>query len=198
VNLATETRKPERFDLVFFDQNCEGGLEAHELIAVGTKAWASSSGPEGEGAGEWQEAKITKRLRQELADEQTDVDQLFVAARDISEDPEGAAVEEGGESNFVDVPAYSFTAPASAFPGAGEDLGDLEVEFEAVLDRKGYLRELVIHGEEDGTGATVTAKYEDIGKNLGVTPPDPGEVHGPVRSIDSKADLDTLFGVPSA
>jgi hypothetical protein len=195
VNLATETAKPERFDLTFFDQNCQGGLEAHELIAVGSKAWASSSGPQGEGAGKWEEARITPRLRKELTDEQTDVDQLFSQADKIEEHEGDAAVEEGGESHFVDVPSYTFEAPASAFPGAGEDLGDLNVEFEAVLDRKGYLRELVIHGEEEGTGATVTATYDDIDQDLGVEPPDPKEVHGSVRSIDSKADLDALFGV---
>jgi hypothetical protein len=193
VDLASETGKPERFELTFFNVSCEGGTESHQLVSVGDKAWASSS----PGKETWTPARITKRLRKELADEQTDVDQLFVAAEGIEEIPDGGAVEVN-RTKFVDVPSYTFEAPASAFPGAGKDLGDVTVEFEAVLDKQGYLRELVIHGSEEETSATVTAKYEEIGKDLGVKAPDPSEVKGRVQRIDSKADLDRLFGVPSA
>ncbi|MFT3863920.1 MAG: hypothetical protein QM729_06580 [Solirubrobacterales bacterium] len=191
--LATETEKPERFELTFFNFSCEGGTEAHQLIAVGDKAWASAP-PEEES---WTPATITARLRKELAAEQTDVDQLFVAAENIEEIAEGRAIE-GKAGKFVNVPAYTFEAPASAFPGAGDDLGEVDVDFEAVLDRKGYLRELVIHGEEEETTVTVTATYEDIDRPLGISPPDSGEVHGSVQRIDSKAALDELFGLPSS
>jgi hypothetical protein len=194
VDLASETGKPERFELVFFNVGCEGGTEAHSLIAVGGNAWSQNS-PEEE---TWTPAKISKRLRDELADEQTDVDALFVQAENITEHPEGAGIESGKTGKFTDVPSYTFEAPASAFPAAGEDVGDVTVEFEAVLDPQGVLRELVIKGGEGDTNVTVTATYEDVGEDLGVKPPDPGEVHGPVQRIDSKADLDQLFGVPSS
>ncbi len=36
------------------------------------------------------------------------------------------------------------------------ELGDLTVDFEATVDSQGVLWELVVHGEEDGAGATVT------------------------------------------
>jgi hypothetical protein len=194
VDLALEHHgKNERFDLLFFDQSCSGGLEAHELIAVNHQAWASSSDdPES-----WTAATITPAVLDELDDEQTDLKGLFKAAEDIEVDDEAGAVDEG-ESDFVDVPVYSFEAPASAFPGSDDpDLGDVKIEFEAVLDKKGYLRKLTVHGEEDGTGATVSDEYEDIGENLEIAPPDPSEVKGPKQQIRSKADLDRLFGVPS-
>jgi hypothetical protein len=192
LDLAVDTAKPERVDLTFFDLNCSGGSEAHELIAIGHRAWADSSDdPES-----WTAAKITPELLHELGDEQTDFGKLMAAAEDIEVHPEDGAVEEG-ESNFVDVPSYSFEAPASAFPGS-DDLGDLKVEFEATLDRHGYLRELMFHGDEDGTGATVTANYEDINQDQGITRPDPSEVKGPARSIHTRDELDALFGLPSS
>lgn len=192
LNLAADTAKPERVDLTFFDLNCSGGTEAHELIAVGHRAWANSSDdPES-----WAAAKITPELLHELGNEQTDFGELMAAAEDIEVDPEGGAVEEG-DSDFVDVPLYSFEAPASAFPRS-DDLGDLKVEFEATLDRHGYLRELKFHGDEDGAGATVTATYEDIDQDLGITPPDPSDVKGPARAIHSREELDDLFGLPSS
>lgn len=190
INLALEHHgKEERVDLLFFDQSCSGGLEAHELIAIDHQAWASSS----DDPGSWTAATITPAVLNELDDEQTDLAGLFKAAENIEVDDEGSAVDEG-ESDFVDVPSYTFEAPASAFPGS-EDAGDVKIEFEAVLDKKGYLRKLTVHGEEDGTGATVSDEYEEIGENLGITPPDPSEVKGPKQQIRSKADLDRLFGV---
>jgi hypothetical protein len=159
--------KPEPVDLLFFGQSCLGGTEAHELIAIGREAWASS------GQGSWMAATITPSALDEIDQEQTDLEGLFAA---------------------VDVPKYTFEAPASAFPGADEELGDVQIEFEAVLDRKGFLRELVVHGEEDGTGATVTDKYLDVNQDLDIAPPDPSEVKGPKTAIRSEADLDQLFG----
>ena len=189
LNLAIDNHtKPERVDMLIFGQSCLGGPEAHELIAVGHHAWASS------GSGSWTAATITPAALNELDDEQTDLKGLFAAAENIKSEPEEGAVEEG-EGHFVDVPKYTFEAPASAFPGTDNDLGDVQIEFEAVLDRKGFLRELVVHGEEEGTGATVTDKYEDVNGNLGIAPPDPSEVHGPKAEIRSKADLAELFGV---
>jgi hypothetical protein len=150
LNLAIDNHtEPERVDLLLFDQSCSGGMEAHELIAVGRRAWVSSA------PGRWTAATITHAALDEIDDEQTDLKGLFAAAENIESQPEGAAVEEG-DGNFVDVPSYTFEAPASAFPGTAEDLGDVQIDFEAVLDRKGFLRELTVHGDEDGTGATVT------------------------------------------
>ena len=180
LNLAVDTAKPERVDLTFFNLNCSGGTEAHELIAVGHRAWALVQDPES-----WAEARITPELLHELGNEQTEFSELMAAAEDIEVDSEGAAVEEG-DGYYVDVPLYSFEAPASAFPGSDDDLGDLKVEFEAALDRHGYLRELKFHGDEDGAGATVTATYEDINQDLGITPPGPKEVKGPASPIHSR------------
>jgi hypothetical protein len=188
LNLALDNHtKPERVDLLFFGQSCLGGAEAHELIAIGREAWATS------GQGSWTAATITPFALDEIDQEQTDLKGLFAAAENIDTDAEGGAVEEG-EGNYVDVPRYTFEAPASAFPGTDEELGDVQIEFEAVLDRKGFLRELVVHGEEDGTGATVTDKYEDVNQDLDIAPPDPSEVKGPKAAIRSEADLDRLFG----
>jgi hypothetical protein len=167
LNLAVDTAKPEKVDLLFFDQSCEGGAEAHELIAIGRKAWGST------GPGSWRAAKITPALLHELSSEQTDFSKLMTNAENIEATPEGGAVEEG--DHFVDVTSYEFEAPASAFPGSDE-LGDVKVEFEALLDHQGFLRELSVHGDENGFGATVTAKYEDIDEPTGITPPDPSEV----------------------
>jgi hypothetical protein len=157
LKLDADTAKPESFDLLLFNFSCEGGTEAHELIAIGRRAWAST-GPES-----WREAKITPALLREISDEQTDFGELMAAAEDVKVVPDGQADER-----------YSFKAPASAFPGS-TDLGDLEVEFEATLDPRGYLRELVVHGDEDGAGATVTANYKNIDEPLEIQPPHPDE-----------------------
>jgi hypothetical protein len=188
LDLSIDTGKPEKVDLAFFDVGCSGGTEVHELIAIGHKAWGTDS------LESWRAAKITPALMRELSSEDTDFAQLMEAAEDISVDPEGGGVEEGKEGKFVAVPKYFFEAPASAFSGS-EDLGDLKVEFEATVDRQGYLRELVVHGDEDGVGATVTAEYEDFNQDMGITPPDPSEVTGPVSPIKTRGQLDALFGL---
>jgi len=38
LDLAVDTAKPESIDLHFFDESCEGGTEAHEMIAIGRRA----------------------------------------------------------------------------------------------------------------------------------------------------------------
>ncbi|MBS1677484.1 MAG: hypothetical protein JST08_08875 [Actinobacteria bacterium] len=187
LSLAVDTGKPERFDLSYFDLNCAGGSEGHEVIAVGNRAWASSE------PGRWTAAKIAPDLLHELNSEQTDMSKLFAAAEHIEAAPGGAAVEEG-DGRFVNVTRYSFEAPAAAFPGSSGDVEDLTVELEAALDRHGYLRELVVHGDEDGNGATVTDKYDDIDEDLEIAPPDPADVRGPVTTIHSRDELEALFG----
>lgn len=172
LELWVDTGKPEAVDIVVFEDGCHGKI-ANELIAVGRRAWGST------GPGSWREAKITPALLREISDEQTDFGELMAAAEDIEVVPDGQADER-----------YSFDAPASAFPGSA-DLGDLEVEFEATLDRRGYLRELVVHGDEDGAGATVTANYE----NIEIQAPHPDDVKGPVTSIRTQEELDALFGL---
>ena len=121
--------------------------------------------------------------------------QLFEAAEDIRQVPRDTAIEEtagGGEASAE----YQFTAPSSAFPDA-EDLGGVDVDFEATVDGKGFLTQLVLHGENDGAGATVTETYEGINSDLGITPPDPSEVSGPVRPIYSREELEELVGATS-
>jgi hypothetical protein len=187
VDLGVDSHGTEAIDLRYYDLNCSGGSEGRELIAIGHRAWASTE------PGRYAAAKITSKVAHELDDEQTtELQGLFEAAEDIDADSEGGAVEEAG-GKFVDVTKYSFVAPASAFPDS-EDLGDTKIDFDATLDRKGFLRELVLHGEEDGAGVTVTETYTDIDADLGIRPPDPSEVHGAVQSITSKADLEALIG----
>jgi hypothetical protein len=187
VDLGVDSHGTESIDLRYYDLNCSGGSEGSELIAIGHRAWASTE------PGRYAAAKITSEVAHELDDEQTtDLQGLFEAAEDIEADSEGGAIEEAG-GKFVDVTRYSFEASASAFPDS-EDLGDTKIDFDATLDRKGFLRELVLHGEEDGTGVTVTETYTDIEADLGIHPPDPSEVHGAVQSITSKTDLEALLG----
>ena len=71
----------------------------------------------------------------------------------------------------------------------------MKVQFEALVDRRGYLRELVVHGDEDGAGANVTAKYEDIDEPTGIEPPSPSEVQGPASPIENRGQLDAPFGL---
>jgi hypothetical protein len=187
VDLGVDGHGTEAIDLRYYDLNCSGGGEGRELIAIGHRAWASSE------PGRFTAAKITPKVAHELSDEQTtELRGLFEAAEDIEAEPKSGAVEEGN-GNFVDVTKYFFKAPASAFPDS-EDLGDTKIDFEATVDRKGFLRELTLHGEEEGTGATVTETYDDIEADLGIGPPDPSEVHGAVQAISSKSDLEALVG----
>jgi hypothetical protein len=187
VDLGVDSRKPESIDLRSYDLNCSDGSEAHELVAIGRRAWASSE------PGRFTAAKITPKVAHELSDEQTtDLQGLFEAAEGLEAEPKGGAVEES-PGNFVDVTRYFFKAPASAFPDS-EDLGETSIEFEATIDRKGFLRELVLHGEEEGTGVTVTETYDQINANLGIRPPARSEVHGKVQTISSKSDLEALVG----
>jgi hypothetical protein len=179
LELAVDTGEPESVDLVFYEESCANGTQSSELIAIGRRAWGST------GPASWREAKITPELLRELADEQSDFGELTAAAENIEVVPDGQSDER-----------YSFEAPASAFPGSSE-LGDLKVEFEAVIDRQGYLRELVIHGDEDGAGATVTVHYDSVDEPQSIEPPSPNEVQGPVSPIETRDQLDALFGLSS-
>ncbi len=187
VRLGVDNRKPVSIDMRIYNLNCSGGSEGAELIAIGRRAWAST------GSGAWTAAKISPKLTKELNDEQTtDLQGLFEAAEDVKQVSAETAVEEraaGGETKAE----FSFKAPASAFSGA-EGLGDSDVDFEATIDGKGFLTQLVLHGEAEGAGATATETYERIDSNLGISPPAESEVHGTVQRLDSKADLEALLG----
>jgi hypothetical protein len=187
VRLGVDNRKPVSIDMRIYDVNCSGGSEGAELIAIGQRAWAST------GSGAWTAAKISPKLTKELnAEQTTDLQGLFEAAEDVKEVSADDAVEEragGGEAKAE----FSFKAPASAFPGS-EALGESDVDFEATIDGKGYLTQLVLHGEAEGAGATATETYERIDKNLGISPPAESEVHGTVQRLDSKAELESLLG----
>jgi hypothetical protein len=187
LDLGVDNHRPVSIDMRIYDLNCSGGSEGTELIAIGRRAWAST------GAGRYTAARITPQVAKELDDEQTDdLAQLFEAAEGIKAYPKGAAVIEG-DGRSADATAFTFHAPASAFPDS-EDLGDTDVEFEAAVDRHGFLRQLVLHGEAEGAGATVTESYEDIDADLGISPPARSEVHGSTKTIRSRADLDELVG----
>lgn len=187
LDLGVDKGSPERLDMRIYDLNCSGGTEGHEMIAIGRRAWASG------GTGSWTAAEISPSVIHELNDEQTtDLAGLFEAAEDVKEVTGDNAVEERAAGGAA-VSEFSFKAPASAFPGA-EDLGDTDVEFEATIDGHGYLTELTLHGEAEGAGATVTETYGHIDEDLGIAPPDPGEVEGTVQRIDSKEQLEALLG----
>jgi hypothetical protein len=187
VVLGVDKGKPEAVDLRIYDLDCSGGSEGKELIAIGRRAWAAS------GEGSWTAAKISPKVTKELNEEQTtDLKGLFEAAEEIEEVSAEDAVESragGGEA----VSEFSFKAPSSAFPGAG-DLGDTDVDFEATVDGRGYLTELKLHGEAEGAGATVTETYDHIGKDLVIRPPAASEIEGTVQQIDSRSELDALLG----
>ncbi|MBS1887330.1 MAG: hypothetical protein JSU06_09085 [Actinobacteria bacterium] len=167
LDLGVDNRRPARFDMRVYTVGCAGGGEASEVIASGNRAWATSE------AGRYRTARIPPQLLRELDSEQTELKQLFVAAEDIKAEPGGAAVMEGG-GRFAAVTSYSFHAPASAFPGS-KDVGSLDVEFEAALDRHGY---------------------EEIDADLPIHPPAPAEVEGTVAEIRTRANLDALIGTP--
>ena len=97
-------------------------------------------------------------------------------------------LEAAGRSSPTPTPS-----PASTFPGA-EGLGDSDVDFEATIDGKGFLTQIVIRGEADGAEATATETYERINSDLGITPPPASDVHGTVRRLDSKGELEALLG----
>ena len=187
VDLGVDSRKPESIDMRVFDLNCSGGTEGKELIAIGHKAWATSQ------PGSWTAAEITPAVIHELdAEQTTDLQGLFEAAEDVKQVPRDTAVEEaagGGEPKAE----FQFKAPASAFPDA-EDLGDIDVDFVATVDDKGFLTQLVLHGEAEGAGATVTETYERINSDLGIEPPADDEVHGTVQQIGSREELEALVG----
>jgi hypothetical protein len=186
LTLSFDRGKPERFAVSYLDENCSGGSEGHEVIGIGARAWVAT------GSGSWTAATIAPELRKELDEEQTDnLGPLMRAAEDIEADLEGGAVEEAG-GRFVDVTSYSFKAPASAFSDSEADDG--QVEIEALVDKRGYLREVVVHGEDEGSGATVTDKFDAIEEDQGIVPPDPSEVHGATKLIHSSDELDALIG----
>ena len=155
VNLALEHHgKEERFDLLFFDQSCSGGLEAHELIAIEPPGLGLERRP-GKLDGGDDHARGPRRTRR-----RTDRPEGPLRGRRKHRGrPTGGERVEEAEGKFVDVPVYNFEAPASAFPGS-EDLGDVRSNSKRSSTSKGYLRELTVHGEEDGTGATVSDEYE--------------------------------------
>jgi hypothetical protein len=187
VRLGVDNRKPVSIDMRIYDLNCSGGSEGAELIAIGQRAWAST------GSGAWTAAKISPKLTKELnAEQTTDLQGLFEAAEDVEEVSADDAVEQraaGGEAKAE----FSFKAPASAFPGS-EALGESDVDYEATIDGKDYLTQLVLHGEAEGAGATATETYERIDSDLGISPPAESEVHGTVQRLDSKAELESLLG----
>ena len=187
VDLGVDSRKPESIDMRIYDLGCSGGSEGKEMIAIGHRAWVTRE------PGSWTAARISPAVIHELDDEQrTDLKGLFEAAEDIEEVSSETAVEAraaGGEA----VTEFHFKAPASAFPDS-EDLGDTDVDFEATIDGRGYLTVLALHGEAEGAGATVTETYEDIDKDLGISPPAASEVHGTVQQIGSREELEALLG----
>jgi hypothetical protein len=187
VRLGVDNRRPVSIDMRVYDLNCSGGSEGAELIAIGNRAWAST------GSGTWTAAKISPKLTKELnAEQTTDLQGLFEAAEDIKEVSADDSIEDragGGEAKAE----FSFKAPASAFPGS-EALGESDVDFEATIDGKGFLTQLVLHGEAEGAGATASETYERIDKHLGISPPAASEVHGTVQKLDSKEELEALLG----
>ena len=187
VALGIDSRKGESIDMRVFDKSCSDGPAGKQVIVIGNRAWVSSE------PGSYTAATIPSEVVKELDDEQTtDLQGLFEAAEGIEIDPDGGSVLET-EADSVTVPRYSFHAPASAFPDS-EDLGDTDVQFEATIDRKGFLREVTLHGEQEDTGVTVTEKYDDIEANFEIGPPAKSEISGPTKRIHSREELEALIG----
>jgi hypothetical protein len=189
VNIAVDRREgPLRIELLSFDQSCAGGGEAQDVIIVGSRAWVSNNQPE-----RWAPAKLAAGLPKQLTDERGKFKRLLAAASDIQRGGTGAYSTPSGD--FEEGPEIDFTAPASSFsqvPGTEST----DVDFRALLDRQGYLRELVASVGEGEEGVTVTQTYEEIGQPQGIAAPDRDEVVGPVAQIRSRRDLENLLGSP--
>lgn len=87
---------------------------------------------------------------------------------------------------------YQFSAPASAFAQT-EDVGDVDLDLEATLDREGYLRELVAAFEVDGAQGEIEVTYDQFGRAGPIEPPPRRDVVGPVTRISTEAELEGLI-----
>lgn len=154
-----------------YDGECGAGEPSAEVIVIGRDVWASQLGDQ------WTQGRVDPALVDELTDEEDEYDELLAAAEDIrpGEEPR----------------SYEFTAPASSFSQT-EDIGDVDVDFVLTLDEREVLRGLVATIEAEGARAVVEQSYE-IGRVKPVRPPPAGDVVGPVRRIDSEAELESLL-----
>jgi hypothetical protein len=185
VEIDADKRKPERIDLRV-DLSCSGGPETPEMIAVGRRAWTTTT------PGSWTAAEISPSVLSELGDEQTDFAQLLDDAHDIEQISADDAVEERAAGGGAKT-EYRFEAPASSF-GDVSDLGVDDVDFEATVDAEGVLEEVSIHASQDGAGARIVETYRNVGDDVGIEPPPSSEVHGSINRISSQEELDALLG----
>jgi hypothetical protein len=188
VNIYLDRRKPPlRAEILSFDSSCSGGQLGADVIIVGDRVWS------GDESGRYGVAKVAPRLIDRLPGEFTKFKKLLAAASHIHEGEAGAYSTATGD--FRSGPTIEFTAPASSFSTVGGS-GSTEVKFSAVLDRQGYLRELVATVGEEGPSVILTQTYEEIDRPQKITPPDPKEVSGPVTRISSRKDLEALIESP--
>ena len=183
---SVERGKPLKLQMLSFDLNCEGGSESHEVIAIGNRAWSSTE------AGSYSAVAIAPGLPAQTNDEVARFKKVFAAADGIEEVGAGGFIEPDGKAE--EGPEYAFTAPASSFHESAGD--DEEVEFEAVLDQRGYLRELRVEVGEEGARAIVIQTYGEIDQPLQIGPPDSKDVSGPVVRVEDRSQLRDLLVTP--
>jgi hypothetical protein len=195
LQLTTDNGKPgdgdDRVEMKAIANGCDGGAVSAQVIAVGRDVWVRK------GQGHYRPGRIDPSVLPELTGDTADFHELPAAAEDISEtsEPEEAVYPETNEQ--FKGPRYEFKAPASAFSAAdAEELGDTDVDFEAGIDHRGYLRELVGTVEAEGAKGVITVTYDDIGRVEPIEPPPPGEVSGEVTPIHSEAELESLIEGP--
>lgn len=189
VNIAVDRRKgPLRVELLSFDHSCEGGSAAQDVVVVGGRAWVANNRPD-----RWAPAKIAPGLLKQLTDERDKFKRLLAAASDIRRVGTGAYSTPAGD--FDEGPRIAFSAPASSFSRVS-DTESTGVDCRALLDRQGYLRELVVTVGDDKQRVIVTQTYEKIGEPQGIVIPNRDEVFGPVTRIHSRKDLEALLQSP--
>ena len=132
------------------------GAKRTELIAVGHRAWAIEPTTGQLDRGE----DHARRSPHELDDEQTnDLQGLFEAAEDIDVDRRRRRGRRSATASSSTSPSYSASRRPLRPSPTPRTSATLKIDFEAAIDRKGFLRELVC--ARDGTGATVTERYDE-------------------------------------
>lgn len=189
VNVYMDRRRPPlRMEILSFDTGCSGGAEGEDVIVVGDRV-RSGSDP-----GHYGQAKVSPQLIGRLPSEFTKFRKLLAAASDIHEGEPAAYSTPDGD--FEEGPTIEFSAPASSFSSVG-GAGSTTVAFNALLDRQGFLRELVATVGEESPGVVLTQTYEEIDRPQKILPPDRKEVSGLVRRIRSRKDLEALIESPT-
>jgi hypothetical protein len=179
----------DRVDMRAVEGGCDGAAVSGEVIAIGSHLWLR------EGTGTWSAATVDPALLSETTGQAIDFDQLAGAAEDVSEASQPDEPVYPETSDTFKGPRYSFTAPGSAFSQT-EGAGDTDVDFEAALDPKGYLRELLGKVKVDDAEGLIKVTYDNFDHISPITAPPTNQVHGPIQHLHSDSELEALLAGP--